>query len=205
MLQNRRLLCIALASTMVLSACGFKLRGSILGENLPFKSLYISIPESSSLGAELRRNIRGSGEVTLTSTPEEADATLNITGESRSRQILSLNSQGRVREYVLNYRATISVRDNKNVELLAPTSIALKRDISYNEEFVLAKEAEEQLLYRDMQSDLVQQILRRLAAIKPVDKTDDDATAPLPTSSPAIPAGAPDAGGAVPVGDAVTK
>jgi LPS-assembly lipoprotein len=193
MLQNRRLLCIALASTVMLSACGFKLRGSILGANLPFKSLYISIPESSSLGAELRRNIRGGGEVTLVSTPEEADATLNITSESRSRQILSLNSQGRVREYVLNYRATISVRDNKNVELLPPTQLALKRDISYNEEFVLAKEAEEALLYRDMQSDLVQQILRRLSAINPVAKAEGDVT---PASS--SPTDVPDAGGAMP-------
>jgi LPS-assembly lipoprotein len=142
---------------------------------------------------ELRRNIRGGGEVTLVSTPEEADATLNITSESRSRQILSLNSQGRVREYVLNYRATISVRDNKNVELLAPTQLALKRDISYNEEFVLAKEAEEALLYRDMQSDLVQQILRRLSAIKPVAKERVTLRLHLP-HQPNV----PDAGGAMP-------
>ncbi len=53
------------------------------------------------------------------------------------------------------------MRDSKNLELLSPTQITLKRDISYNEQFVLAKESEEALLYRDMQSDLVQQILRR--------------------------------------------
>src|SRR5690606_4694713 len=167
MLKNRRLLCLALASTVMLSACGFKLRGSVLGENLPFKTLYISVPESSSLGAELRRNIRGSGELQIVSEPDEAEAQLQITSESKSRQILSLNSQGRVREYQLNYRVTMRVIDNQKRELLAPTDIVLKRDLSYNESFVLAKEAEAQMLYQDMQSDLVQQILRRVAVIKP--------------------------------------
>lgn len=187
MLQNRRLLCIALASTVMLSACGFKLRGSILGANLPFKTIYLGVPDSSPLGAELRRYIRSSGELQIVSDKEDAEAVLDILSETRDKQILSLNSQGRVREYLLNYRVTIRVRDNKNVELLPATQIALKRDISYNEQFVLAKESEEALLYRDMQSDLVQQILRRLAAIKPVTAGDtaapaaDAATAPSDT------------------------
>ena len=189
MLKNRRLLCLALASTVMLSACGFKLRGSVLGENLPFKTLYISVPESSSLGAELRRNIRGSGELQIVSEPDEAEAQLQITNESKSRQILSLNSQGRVREYLLNYRVTMRVIDNQKRELLAPTEIALKRDLSYNESFVLSKEAEAQMLYRDMQTDLVQQILRRVAAIKPLPPAEENST-----GNTAV----PDAGGAVP-------
>ena len=174
MLQNRRLLCIALASTVMLSACGFKLRGSVLGTNLPFKTIYLGVSDSSALGVELRRYIRSSGELQIVPNKEDAEAILDILSETRDKQILSLNSQGRVREYLLNYRVTIRVRDNKNVDLLPATQLALKRDISYNEEFVLAKESEEALLYRDMQSDLVQQILRRLSAIKPV--TVDTAT-----------------------------
>lgn len=170
MQKNRRLLCIALTSTVMLSACGFKLRGTILGNDLPFKSIYIAVPETSTLGSELRRYIRGSGELEIKQSPEEAEAILDLTNELREKVILSLNSQGRVREYVLYYRVTIRVRDNKNVELLPSTQISLKRDISYNENQVLAKEAEEAMLYRDMQSDLVQQILRRIAAIKPADK-----------------------------------
>jgi LPS-assembly lipoprotein len=176
MLKNRRLFCVALASTVMLSACGFKLRGSLLGENLPFKSIYLDFPPTSPLGAELRRNIRGSGELKITDKPEDAEAILNVTNETREKIILSLNSQGRVRQYGLNYRVTIHVRDNHNADLLPPTVIALKRDISYNEDQILAKDAEEAMMYRDMQSDLVQQILRRVAAIKPIVKADDDTT-----------------------------
>lgn len=169
MLKKRRLFCLALASTAMLSACGFRLRSSILGNNLPFKSIYLAVPETSTLGAELRRYIRGSGELEIKEVQAEAEATLDITSELRQKVILSLNAQGRVREYVLYYRVTIRVRDSQNVVLLAPTQIVLKRDISYNESQALAKEAEEAMLYRDMQSDLVQQILRRIAAIKPVE------------------------------------
>jgi LPS-assembly lipoprotein len=167
MLIKRRFVCM-LALSAVLSGCGFQLRGSSGQATLPFKSIYLGFPETSTLGNELKRNIRGGGDVTIASKPEEAEAILEVPSEVREKVIASLNSQGRVREYTLYYKVTIRVRDNKNQELLAPTQIVLKRDISFNESQVLAKESEEVLLYRDMQSDLVQQILRRLAAIKPV-------------------------------------
>jgi len=184
MLKNRRLLCIALATTLMLSACGFKLRSSILGNNVPFKSIYIAVPETSPLGIDLRRYIRGSGELEIKQTPAEAEAILEITNEVKSKIILSLNSQGAVREYVLYYYVTIRVRTNKDVVLLEPTTITLKRDISYNDSAALAKEAEEAMLYRDMQSDLVQQILRRLASIKPPVKEDHAGDVPANGAAP---------------------
>ena len=51
-------------------------------------------------------------------------------------------------------------------ELIPETELLQQRDISFNESAVLAKEAEETLLYRDMQTDIVQQLMRRLAAVK---------------------------------------
>jgi LPS-assembly lipoprotein len=72
-----------------------------------------------------------------------------------------------VREYLLTYNIVFRVRDKAGNELLAPTQITLTRPIAFNETQLLAKEQEEALLYRDMQADLVQQIMRRLAALKP--------------------------------------
>ena len=97
----------------------------------------------------------------------KAQALFDVLSESRGKSILSLNSLGRVREYSLSYTLVFRVRDANNKELLGPTEITLRRNIAFDESQVLAKESEEALLYRDMQSDLVQQILRRLAAIKP--------------------------------------
>lgn len=149
-----------------LSACGFHLRGSNGSFTMPFQSIYLAFPDTSPLGVELKRNLRG-GDTRVTDSPEQAQARLDVVSESRGKSILSLNSQGRVREYLLTYTLVFRVRDAAGADMLAPTEISLKRSITFNETEVLAKESEEALLYRDMQSDLVQQILRRLAAIKP--------------------------------------
>ena len=167
--MNRRTF-LAYASTTaalaLLSACGFRLRGSNGEANLPFKTILIGFPETSPLGAELKRNIRANG-TSIVTDPKQAEAVFELLSEQREKVILSLNSQGRVREYTLYYRLKFRVKDNSSKELLAPTEIVLKRDITFNESQALAKEAEEGLLYRDMQSDMVQQILRRLVALKP--------------------------------------
>ena len=57
------------------------------------------------------------------------------------------------------------LRSDKNSELIPATEILQQRDISFNESAVLPKETEEALLYREMQSDIVQQIMRRLATV----------------------------------------
>ncbi|HEX7634945.1 MAG TPA: LPS assembly lipoprotein LptE [Noviherbaspirillum sp.] len=165
--MKRRAALTALLTTAMLSACGFQLRGSNGQGEIPFKTIYISgIGESSPLGVELRRYLRAGGDTRVVSDPKAADATIQVLSESRDKSILSLNSQGRIREYSLFYKLRFRVTDNQGEELLTPTEIALKRDISFNESQAIAKEKEEDLLYRDMQSDLVQQILRRLAALK---------------------------------------
>lgn len=152
---------------VMLSACGFHLR-SAADTNLPFKTIYLGFPESSPLGTELRRNIRGGGNTEVLPTEKDAQASMVVLSETRDKSVLSLNKLGRVREYSLSYTLRFRVTDSKGQELLAPTEIMLKRDINYDESQVLAKEGEEAMLYRDMQRDLVQQVLRRLAAIKPL-------------------------------------
>ena len=157
---------LALTTALMLSACGFQLRGANGQGNLPFKTIYLGIAETSPLGIELRRYIRANGDTTVVSDPKQAQAIIEVLNETREKATLTLNTQGRVREYSLYYRVGFRVKDNKEKELLPPTDILLKRDISFNESQVIAKEKEEEMLYRDMQSDVVQQILRRVSAIK---------------------------------------
>jgi LPS-assembly lipoprotein len=149
-----------------LSACGFQLRGSTGQYSMPFRSIYLAFDDASALGTELRRNLRAGDKVDVVPDPAKADARFDVLSENRGKAILSLNSQGRVREYLLTYTLVFTVRDAKGAELLGPTEISLKRPLTFNESQVLAKEQEEALLYRDMQTDLVQQIMRRLAAVK---------------------------------------
>ena len=155
-------LCIAAS----LAACGFQLRGSNGSYTMPFHSLFLTFPDTSPLGTELKRNLRA-GDVVIADKVGQAEAQFVLLGENRGKSILSLNSLGRVREYLLAYTVTFTVRDAKGVELLPSTEITLRRNMAFDETQVLAKESEETLLYRDMQADLVQQIMRRLAAVRP--------------------------------------
>lgn len=164
--QRRRTCALALLTALTAAGCGFQLRGSGGQALLPFQTIYPGFGETSSLGAELKRYIRSSGDTTVVDDPKQAQVILDILGEVREKKVLSLNAQGRVREYTLYYRLNFRARDNANKVLIPPTEIVLKRDISFNESQVMAKESEEEMLYRDMQSDMVQQLLRRLGAIK---------------------------------------
>lgn len=154
---------LLLLVVLSLSACGFKLRGPV---NFPFASIYVKVADGSALGGELRRQIRANGTTIISRNEDEAEVVLESLGERREKQILSLNSQGLVREYNLIYGFRFRVRSPQGKEYLAPVNIELKRTITFNESVVLAKEAEEALLYRDMQTDLIQQIMRRLAVLK---------------------------------------
>jgi LPS-assembly lipoprotein len=97
--------------------------------------------------------------------PKRAEAVMEFTEETRTKDILSLTGTGRVREFQLRYRVGFRVHDGKGRDFLPQSTVLLTRDITFNDSDVLAKETEEGLLYRDMQSDMVQQILRRLAAV----------------------------------------
>lgn len=155
----------SLAGASALTACGFRLRGAAQTD-LPFKSIYLGFAENSPLGVELRRHIRASGNTRIVENRKEAEAVLEPLSETREESVLSINSQGRIRELSLFYRFSFRVLDGSGTQLVEPTSIVLKRDMTFNEAAVLAKEGEKAMLYRDMQSDLVQQILRRLAALR---------------------------------------
>ncbi len=86
--------------------------------------------------------------------------------DTRSKVIMSLNALGKVREYQLNQRFRFRLVDKGGAEIIGPSEISLRRDMPYDDTQVLAKEQEENLLYQDMQKDLIQQLLRRLATAR---------------------------------------
>ena len=168
-MQRRAFLVFAASSASLalvsVSGCGFALRKA---PNFAFTTLYSGLAESSPLGVELRRSLESSGKVKVITDARrisEAQVVLDVLQDQREKVVLSLNSSGQVREFQLRLRFAFRLRTLAGKELIPVTEIALQRDISFNESAVLAKEAEESLLYRDMQSDVVQQIMRRLAAV----------------------------------------
>jgi LPS-assembly lipoprotein len=154
---------LAAVLTFALAACGFKLRGA---QTLPIDTLYLALPVNSPVGAEITRVVRSSTNARVVADRKSAQAIFELLGEARDREVISVNAQGRAREYQLRLQTTFRVVDRDGVELIAPTALTARRDIAFNEAEFLAKESEEALLYRDMQSDLVRQMVSRLQGIR---------------------------------------
>src|SRR5471032_529 len=184
---------LSLAFALTLSACGFHLRGDGGNYTLPFTTMYIGLPKTAPLAVDLKRNISANGGTEVVDDPKLADASVLVLTDpdkTRTKTILSLNGNGRVRQYLLIYSLQFKVVDKDGAELLGTTLLSLNRPIDFDETELLAKEREEALLYKDMQTDLVQQMMRRLAAIKPKVAM---SVAPHPLASPDQPAVVPPA------------
>ena len=144
----------------VVGGCGFQLRGSA---TVPFQTLYI--PDArTGVALNLKRNIEAGTTAKVVNDPKNADAILELSSENKEKIILSLSGTGRVSEFRLRYSVRYRVHDGKGNEYVPSSLVQLTRDMTYDDSQILAKEAEEQLLFRDMQSDMVQQVLRRLAS-----------------------------------------
>lgn len=156
----------ALILAAALSGCGFHLRGSGSAQ-LPYKSMYISLPETAEVNIWLQRYIRAARTTEITDDAKQAEAVFVQISDTRNKSILSVNAQGTVREYRLQLDYTFRIVNTKGQELVAPNTITLIRDLTYDASNVLAKNQEERVLWRDMTNELVNQIVRRLAIIKP--------------------------------------
>jgi LPS-assembly lipoprotein len=150
------------AAAALLFGCGFQLRGTA---TLPFDT--ISVPAETPLAIDLQRNIASGTNAKVVSQTDNPQAILALLSEGRERLILSLNAQGQVTEYELRYLVGFRVYSPKGVEFVPSSQIVLRRPITFNDQ-VLAKEQEAELIYREMQQDMVQLIMRRIAAAKPV-------------------------------------
>jgi LPS-assembly lipoprotein len=164
-MQRRKVLLlsqISLAASL-LTGCGFKLRGN---QGFAFTRIAVVPHPGGPLANELRRTLARSMEVLAGDGDlSRAQVVIEIIQEQREKVVVGVNSSGQVREFQLRSRLKFRLRTPTGQELVPAAEILQKRDISFNESAVLAKDAEEDLLYRDMQTDIVQQLLRRLATV----------------------------------------
>lgn len=164
--MQARMWTVVLAAS-VLAGCGYHLRNS---QEFVFQTIAIAPAPGGTVAPELARYF-GDKLVPPVAAPGQraAQVVLEIPQELREKNVVAVNASGQVRELQLKLRVKFSVRSQQGREIIATTEITQQRDISFNESSALAKEAEEVLLYRDMQADIVQQLMRRLAAIKQIE------------------------------------
>lgn len=165
-----------------LGGCGFRLRQA---PSFAFKTLMATLPATSPLRRELRTALVSSGitvvDASLPPPPPQSggavpaqpappqpqvDAVLDILTDQREKSVVGSTAAGQVREFQLRLRFSFKLSTPKGKELIPESEILHQRDISYSESIALSKQEEEAELYRDMQTDVVQQVLRRLAAVR---------------------------------------
>lgn len=157
---------LGLGATSALSACGFKLRGS---NDYAFTLLFVDVSDASLVGKALVRALNLENKVKVLTDPAErasAQAILELDVEQREKAVTAINASGQVREMQLRLRMNYRLKTSAGQDLVAEGQVVQQRDISYSETDALGKETEEISLYKDLQADLVQQLLRRLSAVR---------------------------------------
>ena len=149
-------------SSALLAACGFQLRGAT---QLPFSRIaLVGFPPRSPLADEFRRTLSQSAEVVA--TPAQAQVVLHVMSDQRERSVVATTTASQVRELTLRVRFTFRLTTPGGRELIPVTGLLRSSDMSYNETVALAKQYEEANLVRAMQSDIIAQLMLRLAEVK---------------------------------------
>jgi LPS-assembly lipoprotein len=153
---------LALAAAGLLPACGFALRGPV---EMPFNRIALTgFAPRSPLAEELRLTLRTT--VQVVDAPAQAEVVLHALTDARERRVVATTSAAQVREVQLRMRFHFRAQTPGGRVLLPVEELLLTRDMSYNETNALAKEYEEAQLVREMQSDLVAQVLKRLSTVR---------------------------------------
>lgn len=159
----QRLLCsIMLVSVLALTACGFEMRGTA---DLAFKTLSMQ-GANLTVKKDLIKSLKING-VTVVDDDQKAELILELLSEQREQNILSLSGRGVVREFELVYRVNFRLRNPQSETWGAVQTIEGRRDYSYDDTQLLAKQFEEQRLFEDMRNDAVREIMRLLVVQKP--------------------------------------
>lgn len=143
------------------AGCGFQ---PVVPPSVPYHNVYVVATDFSSFGAQFKRYVEGSNRARLADDPNAAQAVLEILNERQEKQILSLNTSGKVAEFLLKYQVTFRLRGKDNAELIGPTTIALERDVTFDDNAVLGSQNEDTFLYNAMRNEAIQQMLVRISA-----------------------------------------
>ncbi|WP_290698100.1 LPS assembly lipoprotein LptE [Amphritea sp.] len=152
-----------IVSCLMLSACGFHLRGSAdIAE--PLRQLTLVMPDRSrsSLEPLLRRQFEANG-IRVNGGPGYQ---LEINSESRSRREASLGANADIDEYELTRKVSFLVR-NPQGEIVLERKLTIERTYDYDADRETASSVQETQLYSEMEQQLASQILRFYANIKP--------------------------------------
>jgi LPS-assembly lipoprotein len=162
-MRRARVTLLVASAALLLAACGFQLRGAA---TFAFESVYVNSAGSPSFNNEMKRALTGAGSAMVSDSAAAAQVVLDIPVIQDDKEVLSLSSAGAVREFQLIKRVSFRLHDKEGADWMPAGEIVIRRSYTFNETQALARDLEEQRLQRDMQTDAIQQIVRRLQAAR---------------------------------------
>lgn len=159
---SRRLLLGGIAASLLLSGCGFKMRGQT---ELPFKAVYTNISPNSSFGIYIYRLLKASSPYTvMVKHPSQADVILTQHSLERKQTEISLDADGNIEEYELNLTLLFSMTDAHGNNIIEPTTITATQLLPYDKNASAAKSAEMVLIYSGMEKSIADRLYRRFTS-----------------------------------------
>ena len=153
---------LALFSLATLSACGWRIRGKI---DLPYKNLFLSGSMTPEFRDALEMYLR-INDIALVKRAKEAELILEIITEQNARQVLSYNGAGQITAYRIISRVAFRTFDPNGIEVTPEADIYLTRDVDFDQANVQSFDLLVAEHIKVMRTDIVNQLMRRLAAIK---------------------------------------
>jgi len=152
------------AAMLGLCACGFRLAGS---QPLPpaLARPYLSVKDPyTDFAREFEHQLKSSGAL-MQPLRQDSTATIEVTKDQVEQRTLAVSSTNIPTDYEITYTVTFAVQ-GPDAPLLAPQTISLSRDYSFQESELLAKEHEADMLRAQMARDLVTIAMHQLSRLK---------------------------------------
>lgn len=156
---------VVVFSLIVLVGCGFHLRGAVqLPDSL--KTIYIDgLSTKRGVGLTLKQNLVSNGIIVVNSY-ETGSAVLKVLDNEFERRVLSVGSDAKIREYELHGSIRYSVIDANQQTVIDIEEVEAQRDFQFDQDDVLGKSEEEELLRDQLDQQLVRAIMRGLSTLK---------------------------------------
>ena len=165
--KRRRLIqgTAGIAAISLLSACGWRMRGKV---NLPYSKVLISGVMTPEFKDGLRMVLKAN-DIEIVEQVKNAEVVLEIITEQNAKQVLSYNTSGQITAYRIISRVAFKVFDINGVEIFPESDIFQTRDLDFNPANIQSFDYMVNEVVKNMRTDIIVQMLRRMASIKTLD------------------------------------
>lgn len=148
---------------LLLTACGFQLRGQYLPLPASFNHIYINAqndrdPLVSDLTDQLKQRTQ------LVDKAQAANYVIDISNIRRDRFTPTINTSNQLADVQLTYSATITLLDKQGKEILPSQNFSVRSNVTTNVNEMLAANRLEDDAFQTLQQQLIGQIMHWLTA-----------------------------------------